>query len=71
MIPGYFSGLLNSVLAACVICLNCYYSPTCFYVKRFGHMQPPVVKYQAKKETEVAKNKFCKTYSDIEKNADN
>ena len=34
-------------------------------------MQPPVVEYQAKKETEVAKNKFCKTYSDIENNADN
>ena len=26
MIPGYFSRLLNSVLAASVICLNCYYS---------------------------------------------
>ena len=31
------------------------------------HMQPPIVKYQAKKETQVTKNKFCKIYSDIEK----
>ena len=30
-------------------------------------MQPPVVKYQAKKETQVTKKKFCKIYSDIEK----
>ena len=67
MILSYFSRLLNSVLAACVICLNCYYSPKLFYIKRFGHMQPPVVKYQAEKETQVRKNKFCKIYSDIEK----
>ena len=30
MIPGYFSMLLNYVLASCVICLNCYYSPKLF-----------------------------------------
>ena len=30
-------------------------------------MQPRVVKNQAKKETQVTKNKFCKVYSDIEK----
>ena len=30
MIPGYFSRLLNLVLAACVIYLNCYYSPELF-----------------------------------------
>ena len=30
-------------------------------------MQPPVVKYQAKKETRVTKNKLCKMYSDIKK----
>ena len=34
-------------------------------------MQPPVVKYQAKKETQMTKNKFCEMYSDIEKNMDN
>ena len=34
-------------------------------------MQPPVVKYQAKKETQMTKNKFCEMYSDIEKNVDN
>ena len=34
-------------------------------IKRFGHMQPQVIKYQAKKETQVPKSKFCKMYSDI------
>ena len=34
-------------------------------------MQPPIVKYQAKKETQVTKNKFCRIYSDIEENVDN
>ena len=34
-------------------------------------MQPPVVKYQARKQTQVTKNKFCKIYSDIKKNGDN
>ena len=29
-----------------------------------------IVKYQAKKETQVTKNKFCKVYSDIENYAD-
>ena len=67
MIPGYFPRLLNSVLAACVICLNCYYSPKLFLREKFGHMQPPVVKYQAKKETQMTMNKFCKMHSDIEK----
>ena len=32
-------------------------------------MQPPVVKYQVKKETQV--NKLCKMYSDVDKNVDN
>ena len=51
---------VNSVLAACVICPNCYYSPKLFLcqkIKIYGHMQPPV-KYQAKKETQVTKNNF-------------
>ena len=30
---------------------------------------PPVVKYQAKKETQVTKTKFFKMYSAIKKNA--
>ena len=30
-------------------------------------MQPPVVKYQAEKEIQVTKNKFCKIYSNFEK----
>ena len=50
--------MLNSVLAACVIYLNCYHLPELFlYVKRFGHiyMQPPVVKYQA-----IRKEHLCK-----------
>ena len=38
-----------------------------FTSKRFGHMQPPVVKYQDKKETQVTKNELWKIYSDIEK----
>ena len=72
MIPGYFSRLVNSVLAACVICLNCYYSPKLsLRQKIWACMQPPVVKYQAKRETQVTKNKFCKMYSDIEKKVDN
>ena len=67
--------VLNSVLAACVIYLNCYHLPKLFlYVKRFGHiyMQPPVVKYQVILERNTcAKNEFCKMYTDIEKNGDN
>ena len=64
--------MLNSVLAACVIYLNCYHLPKLFlYVKRFGHiyMQPPVVRLLERNT--CAKNKFCKIYSDIEKNGDN
>ena len=30
-------------------------------------MQPQVIKYKAKKKTQVTKNKFCKIYSDIDK----
>ena len=30
-------------------------------------MQPPVDKYQAKKETQVTNNKLCNFFSDIEK----
>ena len=50
--------VLTSVLAACVIYLNCFHLPKLFlYVNRFGHiyMQPPVVKYQA-----IRKEHLCK-----------
>ena len=43
----------------------------CLYTKRFGHMQPPVVKYQFKRIKQVTKNKLSKIHSDIEKNVDN
>ena len=48
MIPGYFSRLLNSVLAACAICLNCYCPPKLFLRQKIR--VPPVVKYQTKKK---------------------
>ena len=69
-----FQENVNSVLAVFVICPNCYYSSKLFLrqkIKIFEHMQPSVVKYQAKKETQVTKKKFCNFFSDIEKNADN
>ena len=71
MIPGYFSRLLNSVLAACVICLNCYYSPILFLREKiWAHATTtrPVVKDQAKNETQVTKSKIEKN---IVKSADN
>ena len=55
MIRGYFSRLPNPVLAACVICLNCYYSPKLFLRQKIWAHATPVVKYQAKKETQVTK----------------
>ena len=36
------------------------------FTSKDKNMQPPVVKYQAEKETQVRKEKFCKINSDIE-----